>query len=213
VTVAIAAVTAAGTCLVGLVLAYARRLRPTRPVGLATRLATMGYALPGAVIAVGVLASLAWVDRAADAMARIALGQPLALLLTGSVAGLFFAYLVRFVAVAFQTVDASLAGVPGSLDEASRSLGAGAGTVLRRVHLPLLRRGLLTAVALVFVETIKELPATLLLRPLDVTTLAVDVWTRTSESLWAEAALPALAIVAVGLVPLVLAMRLEGGHR
>jgi iron(III) transport system permease protein len=103
--------------------------------------------------------------------------------------------------------------VPPSLDEASRSLGARAGAVLRRVHLPLLRRGLLTAMALVFVETIKELPATLLLRPLGVTTLAVDVWTRTAESLWAEAALPGLAIVVAGVGPAILTMRASGAAK
>jgi iron(III) transport system permease protein len=170
----------------------------------------MGYAVPGAVIAVGVLVPLAWVDHALDALARAALGWSLALVLTGSAAGLLFAYVVRFLAVGFQTVDASLSGVSTRLDEASRSLGAGAGAVLWRVHLPLLRRGLLTALALVFVETIKELPATLLLRPLGVTTLAVEVWTLTAESLWAEAAMPGLAIVVAGLLPVVLTIRASG---
>jgi len=211
VTVALAGATAVVTCAVGLALAYARRLQPSRAVRLATRLASMGYAVPGAVIAAGVLAPLAWVDHGLDALARLAIDRPLALVLTGSMAGLLFAYVVRFVAVGFQTLDASLTALPTSLDEASRSLGARVGAVLRRVHLPLLRRGLLTALALVFVETIKELPATLLLRPLGVTTLAVDVWIRTSESLWAEAALPGLAIVVAGLAPVILTMRASAG--
>jgi iron(III) transport system permease protein len=211
VTVALAGATAVVTCAVGLVLAYARRLQPSRAVRFATRLASMGYAVPGAVIAAGVLAPLAWVDHGLDALARLAIDRPLALVLTGSIAGLLFAYVVRFVAVGFQTLDASLTALPTSLDEASRSLGARVGTVLRRVHLPLLRRGLLTALALVFVETLKELPATLLLRPLGVTTLAVDVWMRTSESLWAEAALPGLAIVVAGLAPVILTMRASAG--
>jgi len=198
------------TCALGLALAYARRLSPSRPVRLATRLAAMGYAVPGAVIAVGVLVPLAWIDHALDALAWAMLARPLPLLLTGTAAGLLFAYVVRFLAVGFQTLDASLGTVSPHLDEASRSLGASSGAVLRRVHLPLLRRGLLTALALVFVETIKELPATLLLRPLGVTTLAVDIWTRTSESLWAEAALPGLAIVITGLLPVVITMRASG---
>ncbi|HEU5193242.1 MAG TPA: iron ABC transporter permease, partial [Methylomirabilota bacterium] len=213
VTVTLAAVTAVATCAIGLVLAYARRLCPSRPVRVATRMAAMGYAVPGAVIAVGVLTPLAWLDRALDAAAHVGLARPLALILTGSLAGLLFAYVVRFVAVGFQTLDASLSALPPSLDEASRSLGARVGAVLRRVHLPLLRRGLLTAMALVFVETIKELPATLLLRPLGVTTLAVDVWTRTSESLWAEAALPGLAIVLAGVGPVILTMRASAAAR
>jgi iron(III) transport system permease protein len=209
-TVLLASAAALATCALGVVLAYARRLSPSRPVRIATRLAVMGYAVPGAVIAVGVLVPLAWVDHALVTLARVAFGWSLALVLTGSAAGLVFAYVVRFLAVGFQTVDASLTGVSPRLDEASRSLGAGAGAVLRRVHLPLLHRGLLTALALVFVETIKELPATLLLRPLGVTTLAVEVWTRTAESLWAEAAVPGLAIVVAGLVPVVLTMRASG---
>ena len=210
ITVLLAGVTALATCVLAVTLAYARRLRPSRPVRLATRVAMMGYAVPGAVIAVGVLLPLAWLDQVLDAAARQVLDRPLALVLTGSLAGLLVAYVVRFLAVGFQTLDASLAGVPPRLDEAARALGAGAGGVLRRVHLPLLRRSLLTALALVFVETIKELPATLLLRPLGVTTLAVDVWTRTSEALWAEAALPGLAIVAAGLAPVILTMRASG---
>ena len=210
VTILLGGVTAGMTCALGLALAYARRLSPSRPVRLATRLAAMGYAVPGAVIAVGVLLPLAWIDHALDALAWATLARPLPLLLTGTAAGLLFAYVVRFLAVGFQTLDASLGTVSPHLDEASRSLGASSGAVLRRVHLPLLRRGLLTALALVFVETIKELPATLLLRPLGVTTLAVDIWTRTSESLWAEAALPGLAIVITGLLPVVITMRASG---
>ena len=107
-------------------------------------------------------------------------------------AGLVLAYVVRFLAVSLQTVEASLAKVPGSLDDAARALGAGAGETLRRVHLPLLRVGLLTALVLSFVEIMKEMPATLLLRPLGLDTLTVEVWLRTSESMWEEAALPAL---------------------
>ncbi len=102
--------------------------------------------------------------------------------------GLIVAYLVRFLAVSFQTVDASLAAIPPSLDDAARSLGAGTGGTLRRVHLPLIRGGLGTALILVFVETMKEMPATLLLRPFGLDTLAVEVWERTSEAMWPEAA-------------------------
>jgi len=210
-TVLLAGVTALAIGLLAMTLGYARRLRPSRPVRVATRIAAMGYAVPGAVIAVGVLIPLAWADEAVDVVARQVLDHPLALVFTGSTAGLLFAYVVRFLAVGFHTLDASLAGVPASLDEASRALGAGTATVLRRVHVPLLRRGLLTALALVFVETIKELPATLLLRPLEVTTLALDVWLRTSESLWAEAALPALVIVLAGLLPVILTICASGG--
>ena len=134
---------------------------------------------------------------------------PGGLLLTGSAAGLLFAYVVRFLSVSFQTVEASLAKIPPSMDDAARSLGASAGGTLRRIHLPLMRGGLLTACILVFVETMKEMPATLLLRPLGLDTLAIEVWERTSESMWPDAAAPALAIVAAGLLPVFLAIRLS----
>ena len=195
-------------CVLALILAYAVRLHPSTGVRLAAQFSSMGYALPGAVIAVGVLAPVAWLDGAVRTVSQAALGRPPDLLLTGSAAAVLFAYAVRFLAVGYQTIDASLARIPGAFDEAARSLGVSLAGALRRIHLPLIRGGLLTAAILVWVETMKELPATLLLRPLGLKTLAIEVWERTSESLWAEAALPAIAIVLVGLVPLWLTSRL-----
>jgi iron(III) transport system permease protein len=192
---------------VALLLGYAVRLRPTRPVRTAARLAGLGYALPGAVIAVGILLPLAAVDRVLGTVLASLTGAPPALLLTGSAAGLLFAYLVRFLAVGQQAVEASLARVPPSLDEVARSLGASLGRTLGAIHLPLVRRGLLAALTLAFVDVMKELPATLLLRPLGLDTLAIVVWQRTAESLWAEAAVPALALVLAGLAPVALALR------
>jgi iron(III) transport system permease protein len=210
-TLALATAAALLVAALAVVLAYARRLHPSTGVRLATQIAATGYALPGSVIAVGVLVPMAWLDHALAHQAERLLGQPFGLVLTGSVAGLLFAYAVRFVAVGFQTLDASLGRLPRSLDDAARSLGARVGGTLCRVHLPLLRRGLLTALILVFVETMKEMPATLLLRPFGLGTLATEVWERTSESLWAEAAVPALALVFAGLLPVFLALRLSGG--
>src|ERR687892_1246728 len=112
-------------------------------------------------------------------------------------------------AVSYQTLDASLGKIPASFDDAARSLGVGVLGTLWRVHLPLVRGGLLTALILVFVETMKEMPATLLLRPFGFDTLAVGVWEHTSESLWADAAAPALVIVAAGLLPVFVAIRLS----
>jgi iron(III) transport system permease protein len=189
------------------VLAYAIRLHPSRTVTVSARFAAMGYALPGAVIAVGVLLPMAWLDHLLSDAFRQAFGVRPGVLLTGSALGLVLAYLVRFLAVSFQTVEASLTKIPRNLDEASRSLGIGTGRTLCRVHLPLIHRGLLAALALVFVDVMKEMPATLLLRPFGLNTLAIGVWQHTAESLWEEAAVPALAIVAAGLVPVVLAMR------
>jgi iron(III) transport system permease protein len=169
----------------------------------------MGYALPGAVIAVGVLIPVALADHALAALGELVWGRPAGLVLTGSAVALLFAYVVRFLAVGLQTVDAGLGRIAPSLDDAARSLGAGAGRVVGRVHLPLLRGTLITAAILVFVETMKEMPATLLLRPFGLDTLAVIVWERTAESLWVEAAVPALAIVVAGLLPVFLALRLS----
>ncbi|HEU5323346.1 MAG TPA: iron ABC transporter permease [Methylomirabilota bacterium] len=194
--------------LLALGLAYARRMHPTAVVRAATQFAAIGYAVPGAVIATGVLVAMAGVERALGRATAATLGQPADVLLVGSAAGLLFAYAVRFLAVGFQSVDSSLAKIPAAFDEAARSLGASVAGTLQRVHLPLLQRGLLTALVLVLVDALKELPATLLLRPLGLTTLAIEVWQRTSESLWAEAALPALTIVAVGVVPVLLVTRL-----
>ena len=212
-TVVLAAAAAAVTCALALALGYAARLHPSPSVRAATRLAGLGYALPGSVIAVGVLIPLARLDHALAGVAEWLLGRPAALVLTGSAAALVFAYAVRFVAVSLQTLEASLLKIPPSLDDAARSLGAGTGRTLARIHLPLMRGGVLTALVLVFVETVKEMPATLLLRPFGFDTLAVAVWERTAESQWLEASIPALAIVAAGLLPVFLAIRLSSRSR
>lgn len=207
-TCTLATATALLACLLAVLLAYAGRLHATPPVRLAARFASMGYALPGAVIAVGVLLPLSWVDHAIVPLLERWLQRPLGLLLTGSAAGLVLAYLVRFLAVSLQSVEAGLSKISPSLDDAARSLGVRSGGALRRVHLPLLRGSLLTAVVLVFVETMKEMPATLLLRPLGFNTLAVEIWERSSEAMWQEASVPALTLVAIGLLPVVALVRL-----
>jgi iron(III) transport system permease protein len=204
-------VLAGGTALLitgaALLLGYAVRLTPDRVTRIAVRLAGLGYALPGAVIAVGVLLPLARVDQALAAGIERWTGAPAGLILSGSIAGVVFAYLVRFLAVGSQTVEASFLRIPRSLDEVARSLGAGVTRTLGAIHLPLARRGLLAALTLVFVDVMKELPATLLLRPIGLDTLALVIWRRTSEALWAEAAVPALALVLAGLGPVILALR------
>ena len=212
-TLGLAAVAAVLTCLLAVVLAYAGRLHPSRATRWSARFASLGYALPGAVIAVGVLIPLSALDHWMGATLARLTGRPVGLLLTGSAVGLLFAYAVRFLAVSLQSVDASLTRIAPSLDDAARSLGAGAGRTLRRVHLPLLRGGLAVATVLVFVETMKEMPATLLLRPFGLNTLAMEVWERTNEALWQEAAVPALAIVLAGLVPVIVVIRWSSATR
>ncbi len=201
------------TCVLALTLGYAARLHPAAVVRVATRIAGMGYALPGSVIAVGVLIPLARLDHVLAGATEWVLGRPAALVLTGSAAALVFAYAVRFLAVSLQTLEASLVKIPSSFDDAARSLGAGVGRTLTRIHLPLMRSGVLTALVLVFVETVKEMPATLLLRPFGFDTLSVAVWERTAESQWPEASIPALAIVAAGLLPVFLVIRLSSRSR
>ena len=144
------------------------------------RVAALGYALPGAVIAVGVLLPLSRLDHALAWTIERVLGVQVGLLLTGTAAALLYAYLVRFLAISLQTVEASLTRIPRSLDEVARSLGAGAGRTMRRIHVPLIQRGLLAALLLVFVDVMKEMPATLLLRPLSLDTLAIAIWRRTA---------------------------------
>jgi iron(III) transport system permease protein len=190
-----------------MVLAYGIRLSRSPIIALFARFASMGYALPGSVIAVGVLIPLSFVDHTLDRVLQRTVGISSGLLLTGSMVGLAFAYLVRFLAISSQTVEASLMKITPSMDMAARSLGTSPAGVLRRVHLPLLRGSLAGAAILVFVDVMKEMPATLLLRPFGYDTLAVRIWQFTSESLWEAAALPALTIVAGGMLPVLMLIR------
>jgi iron(III) transport system permease protein len=202
--VLLAAVSALLVPVVALLLAYGVRASGSRTAAGAARAATIGYGLPGSVVAVAVIVPLAWLDR------RIDSATGAGLVLTGTVIGLLFAYLVRFLALAWGSVEAGLLRIPRQLDEAARGLGADRLDVLARVHVPMLRAGLATAALLVFVEVMKELPATLLLRPTGGDTLAIAVWQATAESLFETAALPALLIVLVGLLPVAAMIRLSG---
>ncbi len=193
--------------LVAVVLAYGVHLSRKPLTRLAARAATLGYAIPGAVIGLGVLLPLSRLDHAFNAFTRQAWGITVGLLFTGTIAGLLYAYVVRFMAVAYSSVEASLEKISPNLEGAARTLGATPGQVLRRIHLPLMRVGVLTGATLVFVDVMKELPITLLLRPFGYNTLALWVWQDVSESLWENAALPALTIVLAGLLPVILLIR------
>jgi iron(III) transport system permease protein len=207
-TVGLALGASAIATLAALILAYGARLAPSRPRRAAVRVAGMGYAVPGAVVAVGVLLVLARVDHALIALFRWASGREMGLALTGSVVGLLAAYTVRFLAPGLQSLEAGMARIAPSMDEVARTLGARPGRILGRVHFPLLRGALLTGALLVFVDVMKEMPATMLIRPFGLDTLAVEVWQRTTESQWLEAAVPALTIVAAGLLPVIALTRL-----
>jgi iron(III) transport system permease protein len=167
----------------------------------------MGYAIPGAVIAIGVLIPFAWLDNTVDSWMRNTFGISTGLLLTGTIGGLLFAYLVRFLALALNSVEAGLSKINRNLDDAARALGRRPGEALLRVHVPLMWGSLLSAVILVFVDVLKELPATLILRPFNFETLAIRVYRFASDERLTEASTAALAIVLVGLVPVILLCR------
>jgi len=174
---------------------------PLAHVRAGNRLVALGYAAPGAVVAIGVLIPFAALDNWLDAWLRACCGLSSGLLLTGSIAALVFAYLVRFLGIALQTTEASLGKVKPTVDAAARSLGARPGRLLLRVHAPMIAGGLLTAGLLVLVDVVKELPATLLLRPFDFDTLAVVTFNLARDERLAEASAAALAIVLLGLLP------------
>ncbi len=203
----LAALTAVLAVALAAAVGYAVRLGGGRFLRAAKRVAGLGYAVPGSVIAVGVLLPMAWVDNRIDDAARAVLGVSTGLLLTGGIAALVFAYLVRFLALSMNAVDAGLARITPHIDGAARTLGETPGGLLRRIHVPMLHRALLTAGLLVFVDVLKELPATLILRPFDVNTLAVRAYELATDERLRDAAPAALAIVAAGLLPVILMSR------
>jgi iron(III) transport system permease protein len=203
----VAGVTALVAVATATMMAYAARLSRSRFVAGANRVAALGYAVPGAVIAVGILVPLGHLDNVVAAWLETTFGVKVGLLLTGSIAALVYAYIVRFLAVALQTMEAGLAKVTPSMEDAARSLGAGPAGTLARVHAPLLAGSLFTAGLFVFVDTMKELPATFALRPFNFDTLAIAAYNLTKDERLAEAAVPSLVLIAVGLVPLVLLSR------
>ena len=190
-----------------LLLAYSARLSRHWLARALNRLVGLGYAVPGSVIAVGVLIPVTRLDLWLAATWEQLGGQNPGLLLTGGIAALVYAYLVRFLSAALQTVEGSLGKITPSMDDAARSLGLGQWPTLWRVHLPLLRGSLLTAGLLVFVDVMKELPATLVMRPFNFDTLATQTYTLASDERLAEASSAALAIVVAGLLPLILLSR------
>ncbi|NWN90758.1 iron ABC transporter permease [Marinobacter adhaerens] len=192
------------TLLIGITLAYSRRLHNTRGMQVLMRLSSLGYAMPGAVLAVGVIVPLAGFDNWLDSLMRDYFGVSSGLLLSGSAFALVFAYTVRFLAVSAGSVESALQKVTPSMDMASRSLGNSPGKTLVKVHLPMLRGTLVTAALVVFVDCMKELPATLILRPFNFETLATYVYQFASDERLYHSALPALIIVLAGIIPIIL---------
>ncbi|MEM7289243.1 MAG: iron ABC transporter permease [Pseudomonadota bacterium] len=192
------------TVSAAVVMGFNMRLRPSLPGRIATGIAGIGYAVPGGVIAVGLLFPFAAFDNALDFFMETNFGIDTGLLITGSISLLILAYMVRFMAVALNSVDAGLSSVHQNTDAVTRTLGVGPIGMLRRVLLPILRPSILTALLIVFVDVIKELPATLILRPFNFDTLAVQTHRLASDERLQDAAIPGLVIGAVGLLPVVL---------
>ena len=198
--VRLGAVTAVLAVALAMALAFAVRRRADRITHAVVRLASVGYAVPGAVIVVGLLLPVGWLQAA---LPEWGVGA----LFTTTAVGIVWAYLVRFCAVALQSVQSGYARIPASFDDAARMLGTGGWGLLQRVHWPLLRRSTAAALLLVFVDVMKELPATIVLRPFNSDTLAVVAYQLARDERLGEAALPSLALVAVGLVPVILLSR------
>ncbi len=198
--VRLGALSAALAVVLALLLAYSLRRSGDLVTRGVVRLAGLGYAVPGAVIVVGLLLPVGWLQRAAP-------DTPTVYWVTGTVLGIVWAYLVRFMSVALQSVQSGYARIPASFDDTARTLGTGTLALMARVHWPLLRRSTAAAALLVFVDVMKELPATMLLRPFNTDTLAVVAYQLARDERLGEAALPSLALVLVGLLPVVLLSR------
>ncbi|WP_305988050.1 iron ABC transporter permease [Roseibium sp. MMSF_3544] len=199
----LAAIAALLTVVISVALAYALRINGKGPLKSAVRLASIGYAIPGTVLAIGILIPLAGFDNYLDARMEAWFGINTGLLLLGSGAGLVYAYVVRFLAVSYGQVEGGFGRITPHLDMAARTLGRNTGQTLYQVHLPILKPVLLSAALLSFVDCMKELPATILLRPFNFETLATTVFEAASREAFEEAALPSLAIVLVGLIPVI----------
>jgi len=202
-----ALIAVSGALLVG----YAARLSPTPLLRLASRVAVLGYSIPGAVVAVGVFIPFVWMDRRVNGFMTAAFDAPTGLLLSGTLIALIFAYVVRFLAVALNPIESGFKRLCGNFDDTSRSLGVSPLKTLWKVDLPLLRGTLISAGLLVFVDVLKELPLTLILRPFNFDTLATRAFQLATDEQLARSAVPALLIIAVGLVPVIVLNKLIGG--
>ncbi len=198
---------AAITVTAALLLAFAKRMTPTKRMHALVGFANLGYALPGSVLAVAIMLAFSYLDEHAVIPLSLSFGGAGKPILLGSLSALLLAYMIRFMAVAYGPLEGALARIKPSLPEASRSLGISGLSLFRRVYLPLLLPGSLSAALLVFVDVLKEMPATLFMRPFGWDTLAVRIFEMTSEGEWARASLPALTLVLVGLLPVVLLIR------
>lgn len=203
----LALIAAVAAVSLALLMAYAKRAKKSALTLWATSFASMGYALPGTIIAIGVIVPLAWLDQQLIVWAYDQWQWDLGLIFSGSLFALVFAYCVRFLAVSLGAIDSGLVKIKPSLDQAARLAGCSNSQVLRRVHIPLMKTSIFTALLITFVDVLKELPATLILRPFDFNTLAVRAYELASDERLIDAAPASLCIVLVGLLPVILLSR------
>ncbi|PRX09514.1 UNVERIFIED_ORG: iron(III) transport system permease protein [Martelella mediterranea] len=211
-TVSVSLIATGLVLLLGFIVAYANRTSPNIRTAGFVRLSTLGYAVPGTVLAIGILIPVAAFDRFIDQSARQWLGFSTGLLIMGSGGALVYAYTARFLAIASGGIEAGLSRIPASYDHAARTLGHGRSASAFRVHLPLSRTALTAAGLLVFVDCMKELPATLLLRPLNFESLATLLYGEAARGTYEDAALAALIIVLIGMLPVFLLARTGSRH-
>jgi iron(III) transport system permease protein len=203
-TVSLGLSTAVIAVMLALFLVYGKRILASKLVFASIRVVAIGYAVPGTIIAVGVIIPLTWFDNTLDGYMREQFDISTGLLLSGTLFAVMFAYLVRFLAVSIQSVESGLVKIKLSMDEAARSLGRKPLDILFNVHFPLMKGSVLTALLIVFVDVLKELPATLILRPFNFNTLAVRAFELASDERLADSSTAALMIVVVGLLPVIL---------
>jgi len=208
--VTVASIAALLTVAGAVLIVFRARMNPGRPSRWLVIISGLGYAVPGGVIAVGLMVPVAAFDNAVDAFMEARFGIDTGLLLTGSIWLMVAAYMTRFMAVALNAYDSGMATMPPNLDAVARSLGHSAPRVLTRIHLPVARNSAFTALLIVFVDVMKELPATMILHPFNFQTLAVQAHRLAADERLAEAAVPSLALVAVSLIPVVLLCRTLG---
>ncbi|MDP1557779.1 MAG: iron ABC transporter permease [Nitrosomonas sp.] len=195
------------TCAVAVLMVYAARRHPDGITRTAVRIATLGYALPGAVLAVGVFVPIAWLDGQLSELALQLFDIETGRLIQGTLATMLIAYMTRFLAVSHFPIDSAMQRITRSIDEAALGLGLNSWSMLQKIHLPILKSGIFTAATLVFVDVMKEMPITLMTRPFGWDTLAVRIFEMTSEGEWEQAALPSITLVLAGLIPIILFMR------
>lgn len=203
----LASVSALIIVTIALLFAYAKRSASNRLLSFQVQMASLGYAVPGTVIAIGVLLPLSWADKQLNSISSSMFGVSPGLILSGTLFAVIMAYTVRFISVALHNVETGMARITPSMDNAAQSLGLSSIKILQRIHLPLLKASVLSGMLLVFVDVLKELPATLILRPFNFNTLAVRSYEMASDERLSDAAFPALAIVLVGLAPVILLTR------